>query len=126
MARDIQATPDGDFYIDPATHDFAFIDGVDEVAQRIRATLLIRYGEMANLDPSQGSDYSSFFTKDFHENLAAADMTSAIETNVPEVTVVRDIKFKRLPDRGLYVTFEAEAEIDGNVEEVKGGTEIGD
>lgn len=126
MARDIQATPDGDFFIDPATHDLAIIDGADEIAQRIRATLLIRYGEMTNLGPTQGADYSSFLGKGFHENLAAADMTSAIETNVPEVTTVHDIKFKQLPDRGLYVSFEVEADIDGNVEEVKGGTEIGD
>lgn len=126
MARDIQATPDGDFFIDPATHDLAIIDGADEIAQRIRATLLIRYGEMTNLDPTQGADYSSFFGKGFHENLAAADMTSAIEANVPEVTTVRDIKFQKLPNRGLYVSFEVEADIDGNVEEVKGGTEIGD
>lgn len=126
MARDIQATPDGDFFIDPATHDLAIIDGADEIAQRIRATLLIRYGEMTNLDPTQGADYSSFFGKGFHENLAAADMTSAIEANVPEVTTVRDIKFQKLPNRGLYVSFEVEADIDGNVEEVKGGTKIGD
>lgn len=126
MARDIQATPDGDFFIDPATHDLAIIDGADEIAQRIRATLLIRYGEMTNLDPTQGADYSSFFEKGFHENLAAADMTSAIKKNVPEVTTVRNIKFQKLPNRGLYVSFEVEADIDGNVEEVKGGTEIGD
>ena len=42
MARDIQATPDGDFLVDPATHDLAIIDGADEIAQRVRATLLIR------------------------------------------------------------------------------------
>lgn len=126
MARDIQATPDGDFFIDPATHDLAIIDGADEIAQRIRATLLIRYGEMTNLDPTQGADYSSFLGKGFHENLASADMTSAIETNVPEVTTVRNIKFKKLPDRGLYVSFEVEADVNGNSEEVNGGTEIGD
>lgn len=125
MARDIQATPDGDFLVDPATHDLAIIDGADEIAQRVRATLLIRYGEMVNLDPLQGSDYSSFLGKDFHENLASADMTSAIETNVPEVTTVRNIKFQQLPDRGLYVSFEVEADVNGNVEEVKGGTEVG-
>ena len=125
MARDIQATPDGDFFIDPATHDLAIIDGADEIAQRIRATLLIRYGEMTNLGPTQGADYSSFLGKGFHENLASADMTSAIETNVPEVTTVRNIKFQKLPDRGLYVSFEVEADVNGNTEEVKGGTEIG-
>ena len=125
MARDIQATPDGDFFIDPATHDLAIIDGADEIAQRIRATLLIRYGEMTNLGPAQGADYSSFLGKGFHENLASADMTSAIETNVPEVTTVRNIKFQKLPDRGLYVSFEVEADVNGNTEEVKGGTEIG-
>lgn len=125
MARDIQATPDGDFLVDPATHDLAIIDGADEIAQRIRATLLIRYGEMTNLGPTQGADYSSFEGKGFHENLASADMTSAIETNVPEVTTVRNIKFQQLPDRGLYVSFEVEADVNGNVEEVKGGTEVG-
>ena len=136
MARDIQATPDGDFLVDPATHDLAIIDGADEIAQRVRATLLIRYGEMVNLDPLQGSDYSSFLGKDFHENLASADMTSAkckfghfylsIETNVPEVTAVHDISFQRLPNRQLHVTFSVEADIDGNTEEVEGGTDIGD
>lgn len=125
MAKDIQATPDGDFFIDPATHDLAVIDGADEIAQRVRATLLIRYGEMTNLGPTQGTDYSSFLGKGFHENLAAADMTSAIETNVPEVTTVRDIKFQKLPNRGLYVSFEVEADVNGTIEEVKGGTEVG-
>ena len=126
MARDIQATPDGDFLVDPATHDLAIIDGADEIAQRVRATLLIRYGEMVNLDPLQGSDYSSFLGKDFHENLASADMKSAIETNVPEVTAVHDISFQSLPNRQLHVTFSVEADIDGNTEEVEGGTDIGD
>ena len=81
---------------------------------------------MVNLDPLQGSDYSSFLRKDFHENLSSADMTSAIETNVPEVTAVHDISFQRLPNRQLHVTFSVEADIDGNTEEVEGGTDIGD
>ena len=57
---------------------------------------------------------------------STADMTSAIETNVPEVTAVHDISFQRLPNRQLHVTFSVEADIDGNTEEVEGGTDIGD
>ena len=58
MAKDLLVNEYGDLVIDPTTHDLAIVEGIDEIAQRIRATLLIRYGEMPNLDPDQGTDYS--------------------------------------------------------------------
>ena len=93
MARDLQVDQDGNLVIDPDTHDLAMVDGLDEIAQRIKATLEIRYGEMVNLDPEMGADYTNFLGKNFNENFAAADMTSAIEADVPEVESVDSIKF---------------------------------
>jgi hypothetical protein len=56
MARDLMIDQSGDFVIDPNTHDLEVVEGADEIAQRIRATLDIYYGEMDNLDSEIGSD----------------------------------------------------------------------
>lgn len=126
MARDLLVTKYGDPVIDPSTHDLATVDGLDEIAQRIRATLLIRYGEMPNLDPDQGADYSNFIGKNFNEELASADMSTTIQDKVPEVQTVNKITFKKLPERGLYVSFNATVSVDdGDPEELEGGFELG-
>lgn len=127
MAKDLLVTKYGDPVIDPSTHDLAMIDGLDEIAQRIRATLLIRYGEMPNLDPDQGSDYSNFLGKNFNPKLASADMSTTILSKVPEVQAVNKITFKKLPRRVLYVGFNATVSVnDGDPQELEGGFELGD
>lgn len=129
MAKDFRVTDGGDLIINPATHDFEMISGVDEVAQRIRATLLIRYGEMTNLDPDQGADYSNFLGKNFDEKLASADMETTIMEKVPEVQTVNNIKFTKLPNRHLAVNFSATVNVDDgtdNSEELEGGFVLGD
>lgn len=129
MAKDFRVTDDGDLIINPATHDFEMVGGVDEVAQRIRATLLIRYGEMPNLDPDQGADYSNFIGKNFDEKLASADMETTIIEKVPEVQTVNNIKFTKLPNRHLAVNFSATVNVDDgtdNLEELEGGFVLGD
>lgn len=129
MAKDFRVTDGGDLIINPATHDFEMIGGVDEVAQRIRATLLIRYGEMTNLDPDQGADYSNFIGKNFDEKLASADMETTIMEKVPEVQTVNNIKFTKLPNRHLAVNFSATVNVDDgtdNLEELEGGFILGD
>lgn len=125
MARDLQVDQDGNLVIDPDTHDLAMVSGLDEIAQRIKATLEIRYGEMVNLDPEMGADYTNFLGKNFNENFAAADMTSAIEADVPEVESVDSIKFIKLPHRKLKVTFTATAQnSDGTTSTVEGGLPV--
>lgn len=125
MARDLQVDDDGNLVIDPDTHDLAMVDGLDEIAQRIKATLEIRYGEMERLDPEMGSDYSSFLGKRFDEADAAADMTSAIEANVPEVQSVDSIRFIKGPHRTLKVTFTATVEdSDGTTSTMEGGIPV--
>ena len=110
---------------DSDTHDLAMVDGLDEIAQRIKATLEIRYGEMVNLDPEMGADYTNFLGKNFNENFAAADMTSAIEADVPEVESVDSIKFIKLPHRKLKVTFTATVQnSDGTTSTVEGGLPV--
>lgn len=129
MAKDFRVTDGGDLIINPATHDFEMIGGVDEVAQRIRATLLIKYGEMTNLDPDQGADYSNFIGKNFDEKLASADMETTIMEKVPEVQTVNNIKFTKLPNRHLAVNFSATVNVDDgtdNLEELEGGFILGD
>ena len=127
MAKDLLVNDYGDLVIDPTTHDLAIVEGIDEIAQRIRATLLIRYGEMPNLDPDQGADYSNFIGKNFNAQLASADMSTTITEKVPEVRTVNSISFKKLPRRGLYVTFSATVQVgDGQPENVEGGFELGD
>lgn len=125
MARDLQVDQDGNLVIDPDTHDLAMVDGLDEIAQRIKATLEIRYGEMVNLDPEMGADYTNFLGKNFNENFAAADMTSAIEADVPEVESVDSIKFIKLPHRKLKVAFTATVQnSDGTTSTVEGGLPV--
>ena len=125
MAKDLLVTEYGDPVIDPSTHDLATVDGIEEVAQRIRATLLIRYGEMTNLDPDQGADYSNFLGKNFNEKLASADMSTTIIEKVSEVQTVNRISFKKLPQRGLYVTFNATVQVNDKPEELEGGFDLG-
>ena len=126
MAKDLEVDQDGNLVIDPDTHDLAMIDGLDEIAQRIKATLEIRYGEMVNLDPEMGADYSNFLGKRFNENDAAADMTSAIEADVPEVQSVDSIKFIKGLHRNLEVRFIATVKNnDGSTSTVEGGLPIG-
>lgn len=125
MARDLLVDQNGDLVIDPATHDLAIVDGLEEIAQRIRATLLIRYGEMVNFDPDQGADYSNFLGKNFNETLASSDMSTVIQDKVPEVESVNRIEFKILPNRKLYVSFSVTASVDDNKpEELEGGLEL--
>lgn len=125
MARDFLADSEGDLIIDPIAHDLVWTTGAEEIAQRIRATLLIRYGEMVNLAPEQGADYSNFLGKHFNAQLAAADMTTAIEDNVPEVESVTKIRFTKLPKRRLQVNFEAVVNLDDdNTTTVSGGINI--
>lgn len=126
MARDLQVDQDGNLVIDPDTHDLAMVSGLDEIAQRIKATLEIRYGEMVNLDPEMGADYTNFLGKNFNENFAAADMTSAIEADVPEVESVDSIRFTKEPRRRLKVTFTATVQNDdGTTSTVEGGLPVG-
>lgn len=125
MAKDLQVDDDGNLVIDPDTHDLAIVTGLDEIAQRIKATLEIRYGEMVNLDPEMGSDYSNFLGKNFNENFASADMTTAIEANVPEVESVDSIKFIKGPHRTLRVEFTATVKNDdGTTSTVEGGLPV--
>lgn len=125
MAKDLQVDQDGNLVIDPDTHDLAMIDGLDEIAQRIKATLEIRYGEMINLDPEMGADYSNFLGKHFDKRDAAADMTSAIEADVPEVQAVDSIRFIKGPHRSLKVTFVATVKNeDGSTSTVEGGLPV--
>lgn len=124
MAKDLLVTKYGDPVIDPSTHDLATVDGLEEVAQRIRATLLIRYGEMPNLDPDQGADYSNFLGKNFNEKLASADMSTTIQEKVPEVQTVNRIAFKKMPNRGLHVYFNATVKVDDKPEELEGGLDL--
>jgi hypothetical protein len=105
VAIDLMVDDNGDLVIDPDTHDLALVTDADELAQRIRATLDIRFGEMPNLDPTIGADYRNFLGKNLNEAAAAADMQAAITVAVPEVTSVNDIKFKKMSNRGLAVTF---------------------
>ena len=126
MARDLQVDQDGNLVIDPDTHDLAMVSGLDEIAQRIKATLEIRYGEMVNLDPEMGADYTNFLGKNFNENFAAADMTSAIEADVPEVESVDSIRFTKEQHRRLKVTFTATVQNDdGTTSTVEGGLPVG-
>lgn len=124
---DFKTDDNGDIMIDPDTHDFAMVDGIEEVSQRIKATLDIRYGEMANLDPTMGSDYHSFLGKNFNPTNASADMTASITSNVPEVETVSNFKFKKLPRRRLEVSFVATVRLEGSdtTQDVSEAYEIG-
>lgn len=124
--RDLKVDKYGDLIVDPVTHDLQIVDGVDEIAQRIRATLLIRLGEMVNLAPEQGTDYTNFFVKNFKKNIAQTDIEDAIKKNVPEVNDLTDITFKELPNRGLDVHLKASVTLaDGTSDIAEGGLQLG-
>lgn len=91
MAKDLEIDENGDLVIDPTTHDLAIVTGTDEIVQRIKATLDIYYGEMENIAPEVGADYSNLLGKNYDTELAIADMTSAITAGVPEITSVDDM-----------------------------------
>lgn len=91
MAKDLEIDDNGDLVIDPTTHDLAIVTGTDEIVQRIKATLNIYYGEMENIAPDVGADYSNLLGKNYDTELAIADMTSAITAGVPEITSVDDM-----------------------------------
>lgn len=125
--RDLKVDDHGDLIIDPVTHDLQTVDGIDEIAQRIKATLSIHLGEMVNLDPDQGTEYTNFFVKNFKKNIAQTDIADAIERNVPEVNELTDVAFEKLPERGLKVEFKANVTLDdGTNDTAEGGLNIGD
>lgn len=120
MARDLQLDENGDLMIDPVTHDLAMVSGIDEVAQRIKTTLSIKYGEMENLGAEAGADYRNFLGKSFSEEAARDDLTAALLDQVPEVQSLQDITFQKLAGRKLAVGFTAVVEDEsGETEEVK-------
>lgn len=120
MARDLQLDGNGDLVIDPVTHDLAMVSGIEEVTQRIKTTLSIKYGEMDNLGPEAGADYRNFLGKSFNEESARDDLTAALLDQVPEVQSLQDITFKKEAGRKLVVCFTAIVEGDsGETEEVK-------
>lgn len=128
MVKDLMVDAHGDLMLDPVTHDLLMIDGIDEVAQRIKATLEIRYGEMENLDPDMGTDYTDFLGKRFNETDASNQLRETIKRYVPEVDSVDDIKFTYLPNRHLQIDFKAMATpTESNVSQfVEGSVELGD
>lgn len=120
MARDLQLDENGDLVIDPVTHDLAMVSGIDEVAQRIKTTLSIKYGEMDSLGREAGADYRNFLGKSFNEEAARDDLTAALLGQVPEVQSLQDITFKKGTGRKLAVGFTAVVEDEsGETEEVK-------
>lgn len=126
MARDLMIDQIGDFVIDPNTHDLEVVEGADEIAQRIRATLDIYYGEMDNLDSEIGSDYSNMLGKNPDLDHAADDMEAAITAQVPEIQTVDSITFTKDKNRHLIVDFEVTyLDEDDNEQQAKGGYDIG-
>lgn len=124
--KDLQLDSHGDLVIDSLTHDLVLVSGIEEVVQRIRATISIRLGEMSNLAPEQGTDYTNFFVKNFKRSIAQTDIVDAIERNVPEVDQITDISFDELPNRTLSVSFKANVTLrNGSKEAVKGVLELG-
>lgn len=126
MARDLMIDQSGDFVIDPNTHDLEVVEGADEIAQRIRATLDIYYGEMDNLDSEIGSDYSNMLGKQPDLEHANDDMEAAITAQVPEIQTVDSITFTKDKNRHLIVDFEVTyLDEDNNEQQAKGGYDIG-
>ena len=126
MARDLMIDQSGDFVIDPNTHDLEVVEGADEIAQRIRATLDIYYGEMDNLDSEIGSDYSNMLGKQPDLEHATDDMEAAITAQVPEIQTVDSITFTKDKNRHLIVDFEVTyLDEDDNEKQAKGGYDIG-
>lgn len=129
MAKDLEIDETGDLVIDPTTHDLAIVTGTDEIVQRIKATLDIYYGEMENIAPDVGADYSNLLGKNYNVELAIADMTAAITAGVPEVTSVNDMSIDIDPKtRKATVNFAVSYSDDDtgdSEQEAKGAYEIG-
>lgn len=129
MAKDLEIDDNGDLVIDPTTHDLAIVTGTDEIVQRIKATLDIYYGEMENIAPEVGADYSNLLGKNYNVELAIADMTSAITAGVPEVTSVNDMNIEvdektRKATVNFSVSY-SESSVGSDEQEAKGEYEIG-
>lgn len=126
MAKDFKSTDYGDLYVDPDTHDFVLISGLEEIAQRIKATLETNYQEMDVLDPEQGLDYTNFLGKRFNKELASDELRETIRRQVPEVDSIENIDFKFKPNRKLTITFKVMATPteSNKSQEVEGGVEI--
>lgn len=129
MAKDLEIDDNGDLVIDPTTHDLAIVTGTDEIVQRIKATLDIYYGEMENLAPEVGADYSNLLGKNYDTELAIADMTSAITAGVPEITSVDDMSIDidrqtRKATVNFTVSY-SEDDTGENEQEAEGEYEIG-
>lgn len=129
MAKDLEIDDNGDLVIDPTTHDLAIVTGTDEIVQRIKATLDIYYGEMENIAPEVGADYSNSLGKNYDTELAIADMTSAITAGVPEITSVDDMSIDiDRQTRKATVSFTvsySEDDTGDSEQEAKGEYEIG-
>ncbi len=128
MPKDLMLDADtGDLVIDSTTKDLAMVSGADEIAQRIRATLDIDYGEMTNLAPDIGSDYSSMLGKHPDLDFAAQDMEAAVTAQVPEVNGFNSISFTEEAHRGLHVDFVASYDDPdtGTEQQTEGGYDIG-
>ncbi|MCT2876164.1 DUF2634 domain-containing protein [Lactobacillus delbrueckii] len=129
MAKDLEIDENGDLVIDPTTHDLALVTGTDEIVQRIKATLDIYYGEMENIAPEVGADYSNLLGKNYDTELAIADMTSAITAGVPEITGVDDMSIDiDRQTRKATVNFAisySEDDTGDSEQEAKGAYEIG-
>lgn len=129
MAKDLEIDDNGDLVIDPTTHDLAIVTGTDEIVQRIKAALDIYYGEMENIAPGVGADYSNLLGKNYDTELAIADMTSAITAGVPEITNVDDMSIDiDRQTRKATVNFTVsyrEGDTGDNEQEAKGAYEIG-
>lgn len=129
MAKDLEIDDNGDLVIDPTTHDLAIVTGTDEIVQRIKATLDIYYGEMDNIAPDIGADYSNLLGKNYDTELAIADMTSAITAGVPEITSVDDMSIDidrqtRKATVNFTVSY-SEDDAGDSEQEAKGAYEIG-
>lgn len=108
MAKDFLVDDKGDLYIDEQTHDLVIVDGVEEVAQRIKATLEIRFQEMMLLDSEMGMDYTDFFGKRFNKTDASMQLRETIMRFVPEVDSVEDIQFDfKSSNRHMQIDFKA-------------------
>lgn len=129
MAKDLEIDDNGDLVIDPTTHDLAIVTGTDEIVQRIKATLDIYYGEMENIAPEVGADYSNLLGKNYDVELAIADMTSAITAGIPEITSVDDMSIDidretRKAKVNFTVSY-SEDDTGDSEQEAKGAYEIG-
>ena len=129
MAKDLEIDDNGDLVVDPATCDLSLVTGADEIVQRIKATLDIYYGEMENIAPEVGADYSNLLGKNYNVELAIADMTSAITAGVPEITSVDDMSIdidqKTRKATVSFVVSYSDDDAGNDEQEAKGAYEIG-